>query len=246
MIKPIVSIIIATYNSESCIRQSLESVKNNSLHNWECIVVDGASTDGTIQVISEFKREDKRFRYISEPDKGIYDAFNKGWRNAQGDWIYYLGSDDKVMSDGLYGLISDCGDASIVYGDMKYDTGLKIKTKSSIPESSLVGNMPCHQSMIMKRELIESLDGFDMSRYKICADFDLFQRALKHGVKVKHIRGIVVACYNSLGASSGIGRYMKECFKIKLEYGGFFVAISYVAHESIKRILKTIYLRMIH
>ncbi len=246
MTRPIVSIIIATFNSESCIRQALDSVKNNSLQSWECIVVDGSSKDNTIRIVNEFEKNDNRFSHISENDKGIYDAFNKGWRLAKGEWIYYLGSDDMLMPDAMSNLISSCGEASIVYGDMKYNTGLKIKTKSSISENSLVGNMPCHQSMIMKREIIESLGGFDLNRYKICADFDLFQRALKRGVLVKHISGVVVACFNSLGTSSGVGRYMKECFKIKCEYSGLFEATIYIIRESIKRYLKTIIMKINH
>lgn len=240
MEEPIVSIIIATFNSESCIREALESVYNITLRNWECVIVDGASSDNTVQIIKEYELKDNRFRHISEKDNGIYDAFNKGWKLAKGEWVYYLGSDDKLMPDALYSLISSSEDASIVYGDMSYDTGLGIKTKHSIPEYSLVGNMPCHQSMIMKRELLECLGGFDLNRYKICADFDLFQRSLKSGITVKYVNNVVVACFNSLGTSSGILHYLKECYTIKRKYRGGLFAYWYVLREGIKRCLKTV------
>lgn len=72
-----VSIVIATYNSKKTLRRALDSVKNQSYQDWECVIVDGASKDGTVEIIKEYKNKDFRFRYISEPDNGIYDAFNK-------------------------------------------------------------------------------------------------------------------------------------------------------------------------
>ena len=79
-----VSIIIATYNSGKTLRRALDSVLNQSYQDWECIVVDGASKDNTIGIVKEYVKKDSRFRYISEPDHGIYDAFNKGWKMAKG------------------------------------------------------------------------------------------------------------------------------------------------------------------
>ena len=90
-----VSIIIATYNSEKTLRRALDSVLNQTYQDWECIVVDGASKDNTIEIVKEYVSKDTRFRYVSEPDHGIYDAFNKGWKMAKGEWVMYLGSDDR-------------------------------------------------------------------------------------------------------------------------------------------------------
>lgn len=238
-----ISIIIATFNSEKTLRYALESVINQSFQNWECIIIDGASKDDTIEIVKDFKNRDNRFRYISEPDKGIYDAFNKGWKIARGEWIYYLGSDDLITRDGLQCLFSAANSFDIIYGDMNYATGFGQKSKVSIPENKLIGNMPCHQSMIMKRSLIQKLNGFDMNRYRICADFDLFQRAIKDGATIKHITSIV-ACFNSQGVSSRISIYMKECYNIKREYSGLSSAFYYVISEYIRRSLKNIYLRI--
>lgn len=79
-----VSIIIATYNSERTIKRALESVMNQTYQNWECLVIDGNSKDKTIEIVNNFVKFDSRFRYISESDNGIYDAFNKGWQKASG------------------------------------------------------------------------------------------------------------------------------------------------------------------
>ena len=232
-----ISIIIATYNSAQTIRTALESVKNQTFDSWECIVVDGASKDNTIDIVKEFVDLDSRFNYISEPDNGIYDAFNKGWEMANGEWIYYLGSDDYLMPEGLNGLINSNHNADIIYGDMIYETGIKKKAKESISEKYLMGNMPCHQSMIMKKTIIQKFHGFNMNRYKICADFDLFQRALRDGVRVNHVP-IYVACFNSMGASSGIKTYLKECYKIKKDNKGVLFAWNYIFRITFKRIIK--------
>lgn len=240
-----VSIIIATYNSAKTLHTALDSVKNQTFQDWECIIIDGASRDDTVKIVKEYEAEDARFRHISEPDKGIYDAFNKGWKIAIGEWIYYLGSDDQLMPEGLVGLMSHCADADIIYGDMNYQTGFKIKTKPSIGISELLGNMPCHQCMLMRKDLIQLHSGFDMSRYKICADFDLFQRALKGGAKVKYVKDVFVACFNSMGASSGIGLYLKECFSIKKKYRGLLFAYRYLILEGLKRSVKQLLLNFL-
>lgn len=237
----VVSIIVATYNSSSTLRDALNSVKTQTFQDWECIIVDGASKDDTIKIVNEFEEKDFRFRHISEPDKGIYDAFNKGWKMAKGEWIYYLGSDDKVSTDGLKKLVDMANGFDIVYGDMDYKTEYNVKRKGSISINRLVGNMPSHQSMIMRRTLIEKLNGFDMEEFRICADFDLFQRALRNGAKVYHVPE-TIACFNCMGASSGIGNYLKECYYIKRKYKGRIFALYYVISEFAKRFLKKIIL----
>ena len=113
-----VSIIIATYNSEKTLRRALDSVLNQSYQDWECIVVDGASKDNTIGIVKEYVSKDARFRYISEPDHGIYDAFNKGWKMAKGEWVMYLGSDDEYTKDGIKVLMENSDGADVVYGNV--------------------------------------------------------------------------------------------------------------------------------
>ena len=101
-----ISIIIATFNSSRTLAKALESVLEQNFNDWECIIVDGKSTDNTLDIIKEFELKDSRFSHVSEKDNGIYDAFNKGWKMAKGEWIYYLGSDDYLTGDGLKKLAS--------------------------------------------------------------------------------------------------------------------------------------------
>ena len=91
------SIIVASYNSGKTIQKALESILMQTFQEWECIIVDGVSMDNTLEIIKQYVLKDNRFRYVSEPDNGIYDAFNKGWMMAKGEWIHYLGSDDYLL-----------------------------------------------------------------------------------------------------------------------------------------------------
>ena len=98
----LISIITATYNSEKTLEKTFESVLNQKDTDFEYIIIDGNSNDNTVEIIKEydskFKEKGIKFNYISEPDKGIYDAFNKGIEQSSGKWISYLGSDDYYCS----------------------------------------------------------------------------------------------------------------------------------------------------
>ncbi|MCQ2214302.1 MAG: glycosyltransferase [Bacteroidales bacterium] len=199
---PTVSIVIATYNSETVIESALNSVLNQTFQDWECLVVDGMSRDKTVDIVESFCSRDSRFRYISEKDRGIYDAFNKGWKRAKGEWILYLGSDDRLTEDGLdklldiidpkYDIVS--GNAYIVFEDGT--------TKVSYSK----GYNGCHQAKLMKKELFEKFGGFDES-YRILADRELFMRLANADVKIANY-DVIVSCF-SLG---GISQSFKGIF----------------------------------
>ena len=185
-----VSIIIATYNSGNTLRAALQSVIQQSLQEWECIVVDGASRDNTIEIVEEFEANDSRFRHISEPDKGVFDALNKGVKMANGEWIYVLGSDDKLHPDAFKIVMKEKEeDAVVLYGDAIADYGDgKQRTIRTKPLFYMRYNMiTSHQAMIVKREAMEKIGEFDL-RYKLCADFDLFQKMYLRGVKFQYVK----------------------------------------------------------
>ena len=213
-----VSIIVATFNAAKTLSRALDSVLNQSFQDWECIIVDGASTDSTMEIVKEYVKKDSRIRYISEPDKGIYDAFNKGWKMAKGEWVYYWGADDILIEEAMldvskYMLKDEC---DILYGDMIFNTYFKLKKKISLESESLKGHMVSHQSMFMKKECIQNLGGFDL-KYKISADFALVQKAIKAGMKFKHVN-IFVAIFQCNGISASGYANIFEAYKIKNEY----------------------------
>lgn len=173
-----VSIIIATYNAVKTLHVALNSVQNQNFLDWECIIVDGASKDGTIEVVKYFSEKDSRYRWVSEPDGGVYDAFNKGWRMAKGEWVYYLGADDELLPNTFKSIfekqIEDC---DVIYGNYLTNSQGKVEIiKSHSNPSFLRKNNTSHQAVIMRRKVIEDLKGFD-ERYKLCADYDILVRA---------------------------------------------------------------------
>lgn len=192
MNNPQVSIIIATFNAEKTLSVAMDSVKNQTFQDWECIIVDGASKDDTIEIVKSYVNSDSRFRYISEPDKGIYDAFNKGWKMAKGEWIHYLGSDDRLITDGLQKLINNSDDVDAVYGNTIFRKKDKVSYQQSKRNISkiLTGPVMCHQSIIVRKDWIERLGGFD-ERYKLLADYDLMIRLYQNSATFKYIDAFI-------------------------------------------------------
>lgn len=198
--KPLITIVIASYNSGKTIFRALQSVEAQTFDDWECLVIDGASKDNTIEIVKDFTTRDKRFRYISEPDKGIYDAFNKGWRNATGEWIYYLGSDDWLTPHGMNELsLYTSTNAAIISGDVYVrhldgNTTLRV-AKDGKPDFGY------HQGMIMRRETLEKYKGFDM-QYPILADYDLLVRIIQDGGELKIVKTTPIAFFSQGGTTS--------------------------------------------
>ena len=197
-----ISIIIATFNAEKTLSIALNSVLKQEYQNWECIIVDGKSKDNTLSIIKDFQNQDSRIKFISEPDKGIYDAFNKGWKMAKGEWIYYLGADDQLTPNGLNSLIKNAdSNSDIVYGDyITEDANQKRKIRTAVSCYVLKKHMCCsHQAVIMKRSCIDNLNGFNID-YSILGDFDLMQRAYLNKYKFEHINSLI--CIFKLGGAS--------------------------------------------
>jgi len=178
-----VSIITATYNSEKTILDTLKSLENQTYQNIEYIVIDGASSDDTVELI---KNNSTRItKIISEPDKGIYDALNKGLKVATGDVVGFLHSDDLFASNTVIEDIVakfNLTNSDAVYGDLKYvaqhDTFKVIRLwKSGEYNINRItsGWMPPHPTFFMKRELYDQYGYFDLN-FKIAADYDSLLR----------------------------------------------------------------------
>lgn len=200
----LVSIIIATYNSKATIYKALESVYEQSYQEWECIVVDGCSKDNTLEIVLEYEQKDNRFRHISEPDKGVFDALNKGVMLTKGEWIYVLGSDDRLYPDALENAMNIKEEDSVVlYGDAVADFGggviRPIRTK---PVSFMKYNMiTSHQAMLVRKSEMNKFGNFDL-QFKLCADFDFFQKIYLAGAKFQYLK-CPIAYYGMEGLSNG-------------------------------------------
>jgi glycosyltransferase involved in cell wall biosynthesis len=178
-----VSIITITYNAENTIFNSLNSVFSQSYKNIEHIIVDGDSKDNTVKICKEFSHISK---LISEPDKGVYDAFNKGIKLATGDVIGFLNADDTFYNENSIQDIVDAfsnNETDIVYGNLDYvnDESKVIRNWISKPyEKGLVKKawMPAHPTFYCKKEVYDRLGGYNDS-FKIAGDFELCLRFLE-------------------------------------------------------------------
>lgn len=182
------SIITATYNSAATVRDTFESILSQTYHDIEYIVVDGASTDGTVDIIHEYEpRFNGRMHWISEADKGIYDAMNKGLAMATGDVVGILNSDDFYTSNDILQTVVDVmqhNQVDAVYGDVHYvspdDLSKCVRYYSSKPFKRgwmRMGFMPAHPSFYCKREVYKKYGTFDLS-FKVAADFENLLRLI--------------------------------------------------------------------
>lgn len=191
-----ISLITICYNSKNSIKNTIESVEAQTFNELEHIIIDGGSTDGTLGVIKKHKSIDK---IISEPDNGIYDAFNKGLKIAVGDIIGVLNSDDTFYNENSLRVINDAFDdkTDCVFGDLIYtNNNNKIKRvwKGSPFQKGAFkkGWMPAHQTFYCRKDIYKKYGLFDES-YRIAGDFELMLRFLeKHNIRSKYISQTLV------------------------------------------------------
>ena len=195
-----ISIITATFNREAVIGHSVSSLYSQTYHDFEHLVVDGASTDNTLQLINAYT--DDRTVMVSEPDNGVCDAFNKGLARASGDIVGFLHSDDFFADENALERVAstfkECG-CDLVYGDLDY-------VSSSDPTKIIrhwragifsrralqLGWMPPHPTVFVTRELLNLIGQFDC-RYKISCDYDFLVRCLTmNGIRAQYIQGTLV------------------------------------------------------
>lgn len=191
MVKYSVSVITVSYNSIKTISNAINSVLSQTYPDIEYIIVDGVSTDGTIDVVKSFGNRISKF--ISEPDSGIYDAMNKGIKLATGEIIGIMNSDDIFYDNQVVEKVVTSfreNEIDAVYGDIQFVDPEKTSrivryysSKHFNPDRFKFGIMPAHPSFYARRELFEKL-GYFRTDYKIAADFELLLRFI-YGNKIK-------------------------------------------------------------
>lgn len=191
-----VSIITATFNSSAHIADCVKSVNDQTYRDIEHIIIDGASKDNTLDIVDGIPN--RVGRIISEPDKGIYDAMNKGIQAATGDIIGILNSDDFFTSDDVIQTVVDSfknNDIDASYGDVHFVSPDNLSKSvryysSSVFKPSLFrfGFMPAHPSFYMKKECYDKYGLYALD-YKIASDYDLLIRILyKEKINYKYIK----------------------------------------------------------
>ena len=181
-----ISIITATFNSGATVRDTFDSILRQSYQNYEVVVKDGGSKDNTLDIIREYEPKfEGRMRWISSPDKGLYDAMNQGIAMASGDVVGILNSDDFYTSDTILESIASAfgkKDIDAVYGDIHFvdcsNLDKCVRYYSSKPFRRgwmRLGFMPAHPSFYCKKEVYDKYGAFDTS-FKIGADFESLLR----------------------------------------------------------------------
>jgi glycosyltransferase involved in cell wall biosynthesis len=222
MVQPKLSVITVVYNSVREIRQTMLSVLNQTYPNIEYIVVDGLSTDGTLEIIKKYK---DRIRLISEKDEGIYDAMNKGLAASTGDYVLFMNSGDEIYApDTVAKVFASADDADIYYGETEMidANGQSLgRRRHKAPEkftwrSFKYGMNISHQAIYIKRSLTEPYD----RRYHLSADIDWIIRSAKKAQKIIKVDDYV-AKYLVGGMSKNKHRQsLLERFDIMKRYYG--------------------------
>ena len=225
--QPLFSIITVTYNAEKWIERTLLSVLSQTYPNIEYIVIDGASKDGTMEIAGRYASGITCLK--SEPDKGIYDAMNKGIQQATGDYIWFLNAGDTLHNaDTVYrivqriekrGILPDViyGETSIVDAEGRNMGLRRLKAPNRLTWKSFrMGMLVCHQSFIAKREIAPL---FDLN-YRLVADYDWCIQCLKRADSIHNSRR-VLSDFLEQGMSSVHRKdSLKERYAIMCKYYG--------------------------
>lgn len=218
-----ITIVTITYNSEKTIERTLKSVLEQNYDNLEYWIIDGLSEDGTMDIVKQYAKDYQCLHFISEKDKGISDAFNKGIARATGELICLINSDDKLADGALIAVQKTYSDtnADVIYGDTIVDdphNGLKLYKKADNPRQ-LKYEMPfIHQSCFIKKEVYDRCGGYS-SEYKICMDYDYLAKVFFAGYTFAYTNKVLsVFQYGGTSCEHPI-RTINEDMRIASNYG---------------------------
>ena len=209
-----ISVVTVCYNAVDCIEQTMLSVLDQTYHDIEYIIIDGGSTDGTVDIIKKYA--DRLAYWISEPDKGIYDAMNKGIAVATGDYINFMNAGDTFRDQSSIYTYVDVikPESEIIYGDVIIKYHSRFQYRKPIWLDHLSECLPfCHQSVIVKTGLLRDRQ-FDTS-YRILGDYDFFYSCYKRGLCFQYIPEALSVYDSTEGVSKDcLSEIMAEKFRI--------------------------------
>ena len=235
--KPLVSIVTVVFNGEKHLEQTIQSVINQTYDNVEYIIIDGGSTDGTLNIIHKY--EGQIDYWMSETDKGIYDAMNKGIQTATGEFIAFINADDWYENNAIEYVIKAYNKKQSIdffYGNLNYikKSGEMVLWKGNRGTKGL--EVP-HPTCFIRTSLLKKVP-FDTS-FKIAADADLILRLFNSNIKSFYIDE-VIANFRDGGVSSEFWATQKENFYILVKYIGVGYALKSFSKKSIVTMLKLI------
>lgn len=242
---PLISIITITYNAESEIGHTLESLNRQTFRNFEHLVIDGASSDNTLAMVKEMSPDSI---VISEPDKGLYDAMNKGLRAAKGEYVLFLNAGDSLHSPDILRRYAERRGANIIYGDTiivdsernfikpRHLSAPKKLTFKSFSKGMLI----CHQAFMVRRSISPEYD----LQYRFSADYEWTLKCL-HSSDPTHNANIeaIAIDYLSDGLTDKNHKAsLKERYKIMCRYYGTLPTILRHIGFAVRNILRKFHL----
>lgn len=233
---PLFSIVIVSLNTKNEFLKTIKSVEKQKYKNYEIVIVDGKSEDGSINVIKKLKK--KKIKFIIEKDKGIYDAMNKGVKKSSGEWIIFLNSGDIFYNSNVLKKISQkkVHNYKILFGNTVINNQYFNYILKGEKFNSNTILMPfCHQSSLVKRKLLLKFP-FSL-KYKIASDFDFFKKSFVRNISFYNLN-FVVSKISSNGISDKKRNIVyDENIKIISNYS---VNISLIAKLKIYKIIFTL------
>lgn len=197
---PRISVVTVCFNAVNTIEKTILSVINQTYQNVEYIIIDGASTDGTIDIVNKYR--DKITYFVSEPDKGIYDAMNKGIKAATGDWIHFLNAGDtyhdNTILECFFPLIEDS--TQIAYGDTLYIFSIAQKVRKALPLDKMNEMMPIGHPATFVKATYHKQYLFDTT-YRSSGDYKFIYDSYYHSKAKFQYIPLVVADFD---AESGV------------------------------------------
>ena len=221
--QPTISIITVVFNGIDTLERTIQSVINQTYNNIEYIIVDGGSTDGTQNLFKKYEANISTL--LSEPDKGLYDAMNKGMKLATGDYFWFINSGDEIAApDILQKIFENQSVADIYYGEtMMIDKNNQIiGSRRLVPPNELTwkdlrnGMLVSHQSIIVAKKIAKTYN----INYRFSADYEWLLQALKHSEKIVNTRMVLSKFLDGGLTKKNIVPGLKERFNIMCKYFG--------------------------
>lgn len=200
------SIIIPTFNSEKTIAGCIESITEQTFKPAEILVMDNVSTDGTIDIVNSYANSYPFIRAISEKDKGVFDAMNKGIKIAKGEWLYFIGSDDRLYDNNVLESVFEITvmGQDVIYGNVESEMLGGIYDGAFDIEKIFSRNI-CHQAIFFRKSIFKISGLFD-TRFKAHADWHHNLKWLRNN----HIRKLYIDRIIAHFAAGGISSHHKD------------------------------------
>lgn len=224
---PKISIITPTYNSENTLHGTVNALLRQTFSDFEYIIIDGVSKDGTVEkmksFIPDFEKKGVEVRIVSEPDKGVYDAMNKGISLAKGELIGITNSDDWYEDNALEVMWNKFSDGkvdranSMIYGIERVWKDDRIFNLQRRGASYISESVLPHSTFFVSKNVYEKHGAFDLS-VKVLADYDFICRCASQGVKLEEV-DVVISNFRLGGISSSYFDFYSDYYTIQHKYG---------------------------